>query len=323
LYLKQNDKIFVAGHNGLVGSAIIRHLKQAGFNNLITRERNELDLINQSQVAGFFKLEKPKYVILAAAKVGGIYSNNTYPAEFIYENLMIESNVIHASYVENVKRLLFLGSTCIYPRNVKQPMKEDALLTGVLESSNEPYALAKIAGIKLCESYNRQYGSDFRSLMPTNLYGANDNFHSKNSHVIPSLIRRFHDAKMTNLAAVEVWGTGSPLREFLHVDDLASGSIFFLNLSRKDYENATEPMNSHLNIGTGKEISIKELAQSIKRVVGYEGDIKFDKSKPDGSPRKLIDTSKLSELGWKHSIKLEDGLERLYEWYKMDNLKRN
>ena len=310
-----NDKIYIAGHNGLVGSAIFRLLQKKGFNNILTRSRDELNLTNQKQVNNFFKKEKPDYVILAAAKVGGIHANNIYPADFIYQNLMIETNVINSAYENKVKRLLFLGSTCIYPKNVKQPMNEDALLTNVPEPTNEPYAIAKIAGIKLCESYNRQYGTDFRSVMPTNLYGINDNFHPENSHVIPGLMRRFHDAKINNDHEVKVWGSGNAMREFLYVDDMAEASIFILNLDLKTYQANTQPMLSHINVGTGQDITIRELSEIMKDVVGYNGKLSFDTTKPDGTPRKLIDVSRLSNMGWKYSTNLKEGLKITYEWF--------
>jgi len=310
-----NDKIYIAGHRGLVGSAIVRQLESRGFTNLLMRTHKELDLTSQAQVQTFFKQEKPDYVILAAAKVGGIHANNTYPADFIYQNMMIEANVINSAYENEVKRLLFLGSTCIYPKAVEQPMREDALLTGVLEPTNEPYALAKIAGIKLCESYNRQYGTDFRSVMPTNLYGINDNFHPENSHVIPALIRRFHEAKVSNDAEVIVWGTGNAMREFLYVDDMAEASLFVLELDEKTYQANTKSMLSHINVGTGKDVTIKEMAETMKEVVGFKGSLTFDTTKPDGSPRKLIDVSRLSNMGWKYSIDLEEGLKKTYKWY--------
>jgi len=320
LEMDLNDKIYIAGHRGLVGSAIVRQLESRGFTNLLMRTHKELDLTNQAQVQTFFKQEKPDYVILAAAKVGGIHANNTYPADFIYQNMMIEANVINSAYENKVKRLLFLGSTCIYPKAVEQPMREDALLTGVLEPTNEPYALAKIAGIKLCESYNRQHGTDFRSVMPTNLYGINDNFHSENSHVIPALMRRFHEAKVNNDAEVIVWGTGKAMREFLYVDDMAEASLFVLELDEKVYQANTKSMLSHINVGTGKDVTIKEMAETMKQVVGYEGNLIFDTTKPDGSPRKLIDVSRLSNMGWKHSIDLEDGLKKTYKWCLQGNL---
>jgi len=310
-----NDKIYIAGHRGLVGSAIVRQLESRGFTNLLTRTHKKLDLTNQAQVQSFFKQENPDYVILAAAKVGGIHANNTYPADFIYQNMMIEANVINSAYENKVKRLLFLGSTCIYPKAVEQPMREDALLTNVLEPTNEPYALAKIAGIKLCESYNRQYGTDFRSVMPTNLYGINDNFHPGNSHVIPALMQRFHQAKVDNDTEVVVWGTGNAMREFLYVDDMAQASLFVLELDEQTYKANTQPMLSHINVGTGKDVTIREMAETMKQVVGYEGNLTFDITKPDGSPRKLIDISRLSNMGWKYSIDLEDGLKKTYKWY--------
>lgn len=310
-----NDKIFVAGHQGMVGSAIIRQLKSRGFYNLLTRTRADLDLTDQLKVDNFFYKENPDYVILAAGKVGGIHANNIYPADFIYTNLMIEANVIKSSYVANVKRLLFLGSTCIYPKLAQQPMPEDALLSGILEETNEPYAIAKIAGIKLCESFNRQHGTDFRSVMPTNLYGMNDNFHPENSHVIPGLMRRFHEAKINNLSDIRVWGSGKAKREFLCVDDMAEASLFVLELDKKIYEANTEPMLSHINVGTGIDISINELAEIMKKITDFKGSISFDSSKPDGSPRKLIDVSRLSHMGWNHKINLKDGLAKTYEWY--------
>lgn len=310
-----NDKIYIAGHRGLVGSAVVRQLEARGFNNLLMRTHKELDLINQSEIQAFFKKEKPDYVILAAAKVGGIHANNTYPANFIYENMMIEANVINSAYENKVKRLLFLGSTCIYPKAVEQPMSENALLTNVLEPTNEPYALAKIAGIKLCESYNRQHGTDFRSVMPTNLYGINDNFHSENSHVIPALMRRFHDAKINNDAEVTVWGTGKAMRDFLYVDDMAQASLFVLELDEQTYKANTKPMLSHINVGTGVDITIREMAETMKKVVGYKGKIIFDTSKPDGALRKLIDVTRLTDMGWEYSTSLEYGLSKIYKWY--------
>ncbi|MDB4140324.1 GDP-L-fucose synthase [Candidatus Thioglobus sp.] len=314
-----NDKIYIAGHRGLVGSAIVRQLESRGFSNLIMRTHKELVLTNQAQVQNFFKQEKLDYVILAAAKVGGIYANNTYPADFIYQNMMIEANVINSAYENKVKRLLFLGSTCIYPKAVEQPMREDALLTGVLESTNEPYALAKIAGIKLCESYNRQYGTDFRSVMPTNLYGINDNFHPENSHVIPALIQRFHQAKANNDAEVVVWGTGNVMREFLYVDDMAEASLFVLELDEQTYKANTQPMLSHINVGTGKDVTIREMAETIKLVVGYEGKLTFDATKPDGTLRKLIDVTRLTNMGWKYSVDLKAGLQKTCKWYLKEN----
>jgi len=310
-----NDKIYIAGHRGLVGSAIVRQLESRGFTNLLTRMHKELDLTNQAQVQYFFKQEKPDYVILAAAKVGGIHANNTYPADFIYQNMMIEANVINSAYENKVKRLLFLGSTCIYPKAVEQPMREDALLTGVLEPTNEPYALAKIAGIKLCESYNRQHGTDFRSVMPTNLYGINDNFHPENSHVIPALMQRFHEAKINNDDEVVVWGTGNAMREFLYVDNMAEASLFVLELDEQTYQANTKPMLSHINVGTGKDVTIREMAETMKQVVGYKGKLTFDTTKPDGSPRKLIDVTRLTKMGWKYSVDLKEGLKKTYKWY--------
>jgi len=310
-----NDKIYIAGHRGLVGSAIVRQLEERGFTNLLMRTHKELDLTNQVQVQNFFQQEKPDYVILAAAKVGGIHANNTYPADFIYQNMMIEANVINSAYENKVKRLLFLGSTCIYPKAVEQPMREDALLTDVLEPTNEPYALAKIAGIKLCESYNRQHGTDFRSVMPTNLYGINDNFHPENSHVIPALMRRFHEAKVNNDAEVMVWGTGKAMREFLYVDDMAEASLFVLELDEKTYQANTKPMLSHINVGTGKDVTIREMTETMKEVIGFKGKLIFDTTKPDGSLRKLIDVTRLSDMGWNYSVNLKDGLIKTYNWY--------
>jgi len=316
-----NDKIYIAGHRGLVGSAIVRQLESRGFTNLLMRTHKELDLTNQAQVQTFFKQEKPDYVILAAAKVGGIHANNTYPADFIYQNMMIEANVINSAYENKVKRLLFLGSTCIYPKAVEQPMREDALLTGVLEPTNEPYALAKIAGIKLCESYNRQHGTDFRSVMPTNLYGINDNFHSENSHVIPALMQRFHKAKINNDEDVVVWGTGKAMREFLYVDDMAEASLFVLELDEEIYKANTQPTLSHINIGTGKDVTIRDMAEIMKGIVGYEGNLTFDATKPDGAPRKLIDVTRLENMGWKYTTSLEDGLTDTYKWHFNDYFK--
>ena len=313
--MDKSDKIYIAGHRGLVGSAIVRQLEERGFTNLLIRTHEKLDLTNQAAVQTFFKQEKPDYVILAAAKVGGIHANNTYPADFIYKNMMIEANVINSAYENKVKRLLFLGSTCIYPKAVEQPMREDALLTGVLEPTNEPYALAKIAGIKLCESYNRQHSTDFRSVMPTNLYGINDNFHPENSHVIPALMRRFHQAKVNNDSEVVVWGTGKAMREFLYVDDMAEASLFVLELDEKTYQANTKSILSHINIGTGKDVTIKEMAEAMKKVVGFEGKLTFDTTKPDGAPRKLIDVTRLENMGWKYSIDLRKGLEKTYDWY--------
>jgi len=311
-----NDKIYIAGHGGLVGSAIVRQLEERGFTDLLMRTHKELDLTNQAQVQNFFQQEKPDYVILAAAKVGGIHANNTYPADFIYQNMMIEANVINSAYENKVKRLLFLGSTCIYPKAVEQPMREDALLTDVLEPTNEPYALAKIAGIKLCESYNRQHDTDFRSVMPTNLYGINDNFHPENSHVIPALMRRFHEAKVNGDAEVLVWGTGNAMREFLYVDDMAEASLFVLELDEETYQANTKPMLSHINVGTGKDVTIREMAEIMKEVVGYTGRLTFDATKPDGAPRKLINVTRLENMGWKYKVDLEDGLARSYLFFQ-------
>jgi GDP-L-fucose synthase len=313
--LNQEDKIYVAGHKGLVGSAIVRHLEHRGFSNLLLRAHNELELTDQKAVQEFFSLERPDYVIIAAAKVGGIHANNTYPADFIYQNMMIESNIINSAYLNEVKRLLFLGSTCIYPRGVEQPMRETALLTGILEPTNEPYAIAKIAGIKLCESYNRQYKTDFRSVMPTSLYGMNDNFHPENSHIIPALMQRFHQAKISNSPEAVVWGTGNAMREFLYVDDMAEAAVFVLDLDPNIYQANTQSMLSHINIGTGVDVTTRELAETLKEVVGYEGELKFDTEKPDGAPRKLIDVSRLSKMGWKYNVQLKDGLSKTYAWY--------
>jgi GDP-L-fucose synthase len=310
-----NDKIYIAGHTGLVGSSIVRQLEARGFSNLIMHTHKDLDLTNQANVQNFFDKAKPDYVILAAAKVGGIYANSTYPADFIYENTMIETNIIHSAFINKVKRLLFLGSTCIYPKFVAQPMKEEALLTNTLEPTNEPYALAKILGIKLCESINRQHGTDFRSVMPTNLYGINDNFHEENSHVIPGLIRRFHDAKINNDEDVTVWGSGNAMREFLYVDDMAEASLFVLEVDKEIYQAHTSPMISHVNIGSGKDVTISELANIIKEVVGFNGKLFFDSSKPDGPPRKLIDISRISNMGWTHKTGLKEGLQKTYKWF--------
>lgn len=308
-------KIFVAGHNGMVGSAIIRRLQQDSTNIIISASRNELDLTNQQAVNQFFADNKIDQVYLAAAKVGGIHANNEYPAEFIYQNLMIEANIIHAAHTNNVQKLLFLGSSCIYPKLAQQPMKEEALLTGILESTNEPYSIAKIGGIKLCESYNRQYGRDYRSVMPTNLYGENDNFHLENSHVIPALIRRFHEAKLNNEPNVTAWGSGNPMREFLHVDDMAEASVFVMNLDNDIVQQETSPMLSHINVGTGFDCTIRELVETVAKVIGYQGEIVFDASKPDGAPRKLMDVSRLARLGWKSKINLEEGLNMTYQWF--------
>ncbi|MDV7143738.1 GDP-L-fucose synthase [Tropicimonas sp. TH_r6] len=312
-------KIFVAGHRGMVGGAILRRLedrKVAGEDiELVTRTSSDLDLTDQAAVRGFMQDTRPDQVILAAAKVGGIFANNTYPAQFIYENLMIESNVIHQAHAAGVTRLLQLGSSCIYPGAVPQPMREDALLTGTLEPTNEPYAIAKIAGIKLCESYNRQYGTDFRSVMPTNLYGPGDNFHPDNSHVLPALIRRFHEAVQDGLDNVVIWGTGTPRREFLHVDDMAAASLFVLALDKVSYDANTEPMLSHINVGCGVDVSILELAQMVAKATGFEGEIRTDPSKPDGTLRKLMDVSRLRDMGWSASIGLEEGITQSYSWF--------
>jgi GDP-L-fucose synthase len=307
--------VFVAGHNGMVGSAIVRQLKALGYSNILCRTRKELNLLDQAEVQAFFNQNKINQVYLAAAKVGGIHANNTYPAEFIYENLMVQANVIHAAHTHNVKKLLFLGSSCIYPRQAEQPMHEGVLLTGLLEPTNEPYAVAKIAGIKLCESYNRQYGRDYRSVMPTNLYGPGDNYHPENSHVIPGLIRRFHEAKERNDATVTVWGSGNPKREFLHVDDMAAASVFVMNLADELYATNTKPMLSHINVGSGIDCSIKELAETVAKVVGFKGEIVFDATKPDGAPRKLMNSDLLKRLGWEPKFGLVDGLGSAYGWY--------
>jgi GDP-L-fucose synthase len=306
-------KVFVAGHNGMVGSAIIRELKIQGFTKIVTRTHDLLDLTDQKAVRDFFRLEKPDQVYMAAAKVGGIYANNTYPAEFIYDNLLVQANVINEAYEVGVKKILFLGSSCIYPKSTKQPICEDALLTGVLESTNEPYAIAKIVGIKLCESYNRQYGVDYRSIMPTNLYGIGDNYHLENSHVIPGLIRRFHEAKIKNLSEIIVWGTGRPKREFLFIDDMAKASVFVMNLDKVFYEQYTKPMLSHINVGFGSDVTIKDLATTISRVVNYRGQIKFDESMPDGTDQKLLDSSCINNLGWRAKVDLEEGLAITYQ----------
>lgn len=325
--LTSDSRIFVAGHRGMVGSAIVSQLVDGGHGeeNLILRTRKELDLTNQTDVRNFFERERPDQVYLAAANVGGIHANDTYPAEFIYQNLMIEANVIDAAFRNGVKKLLFLGSSCIYPKLAKQPISEDALLTGALEPTNEPYAIAKIAGIKLCESYNRQYGEsngiDYRSVMPTNLYGPGDNYHPQNSHVIPALIRRFHDARQLDAPIVTVWGTGTPRREFLHVHDMAAASIHVMNLSELDYQAHTSSMCSHINVGSGTDITISELAKTVAKVVGYEGKIEFDATKPDGAPRKFMDSSRLNSLGWQPRITLEEGLKEVYKDYSQLSLK--
>ncbi len=306
------NKIYVAGHRGMVGSAIVRKLRARGALDLVTRSHEELELTDQAAVRAFFDAERPECVVLAAAKVGGIHANNTYPAEFIYGNLMVQANVVHEAWRSGVKRLLFLGSSCIYPRLAPQPMREEAILTGPLEPTNEPYAVAKIAGIKLCESYNRQYGTDFRSVMPTNLYGPGDNYHPQNSHVIPGMIRRFHEAKSSGAASVVIWGTGKPKREFLFVDDMAEASVHVLDLDKAAYDANTQPMLSHINIGTGEDISIGELAAQVGKVVGFTGRIDYDATKPDGTPRKLMDVSRLRAFGWKPRVGLEQGLALAY-----------
>ena len=307
-------RIYVAGHRGMVGGAISRKLRERGAK-VITRTHAELDLTDQAAVRTFFASEKPDGVVLAAAKVGGIHANNTYPADFIYENLMIEANVVHQAYIAGVQHLLFLGSSCIYPREVDQPMREDALLTGVLEPTNEPYAVAKIAGIKLCESYNRQYGTDYRSVMPTNLYGPGDNFHPENSHVMPALIRRFHEAAVSGAEEVVIWGTGTPRREFLHVDDMAEASLFVFDLDKETYEANTEPMLSHINVGYGEDVTINDLAHLVASVTGFTGRIAFDTSKPDGTMRKLMDSGRLTAMGWKPSVALTEGVKETYAWF--------
>ncbi len=305
--MKKQSKIYIAGHNGLVGSAVLRNLQLDGFENIIFRTHRELDLTRQTDVDVFFKKERPEYVFLAAAKVGGIYANSTYPAEFMYSNLMIQTNVIQASYLHQVKKLLFLGSSCIYPRDCPQPMKEEYLLSGYLEPTNEPYAVAKIAGIRMCQSYNKQYGINFISVMPTNLYGINDNFDLMDSHVLPALLRKFHDAKVNDKPYVEVWGTGDPRREFLYVDDLADACLFLMENYNK---------SEIINIGTGKDVTVKELAETVKEVVGYAGETRFNKTKPDGTPRKLLDVSRINSLGWEAKTPLREGVKKTYEWYK-------
>lgn len=317
-------KVFVAGHRGMVGASIVRNLEQKGNAKIITKTRAELNLTDQQKVCSFFAENKIDEVYLAAAKVGGIHANNTYPAEFIYENLMIEANIIHAAHVNDVQKLLFLGSSCIYPKFAEQPMSETALLTGTLEETNEPYAIAKIAGIKLCESYNRQYGRDYRSVMPTNLYGPHDNFHPENSHVIPALLRRFHEATQRGDSEVVAWGSGKPMREFLHVDDMAAASIHIMELDEKVYQANTQPMLSHINVGTGEDCTIRELVETVAKVTGFEGEIIWDSSKPDGAPRKLMNVSRLCDLGWKHKYNLEQGLAHAFDWFlaNQDNFRR-
>lgn len=311
-------RIFVAGHNGMVGRAIVRRLEAAGDCEIITRSRAELDLLSQRDVREFFRGAGVDQVYLAAAKVGGIQANNNFPAEFIYENLMIEANIIHAAHLGEVQKLLFLGSSCIYPKHAEQPMKEEALLTGILESTNEPYAISKIAGIKMCESYNRQYGRDYRSVMPANLYGSFDNYHPENSHVIPALLRRFHEAVEADAREIVIWGSGAPMREFLHVDDMAAASVHVMDLVDEVYEATTQPMLSHINVGTGVDCTIRELAKTIAEVAGFKGSLVFDKTKPDGTPRKLLDISRLNSLGWQPEVELKHGLEMTFDWF-VDN----
>ena len=315
--MRNSPKIYVAGHRGMVGSAIVRTLQTQGHSHIVTRTHAELDLTDQAAVREFFATEKPNQVYLAAAKVGGIHANNTYPAEFIYQNLMMEANIIDAAFRNGVKKLLFLGSSCIYPKLAPQPMREDALLTGTLEATNEPYAIAKIAGIKLCESYNRQYGEshgvDYRSVMPTNLYGPGDNYHPENSHVIPALIRRFHEAKVSNAPSVAIWGTGTPKREFLYVDDMAAACLHVMNLPKATYDQHTQAMLSHINVGGGYDLTIRDVAETISKTVGYQGEITFDTSKPDGTPRKLMDSSRINALGWVAQVSLQNGLKLAYE----------
>ncbi|WP_203300267.1 GDP-L-fucose synthase [Marinobacter sediminum] len=311
----RNEKVFVAGHRGMVGSAIVRQLEGLGYTNILTAGRDQLNLLDQAAVQAWLAEHQPEQVYIAAAKVGGIHANNTYPAEFIYENLMIEANLIHGAHQAGVQKVLFLGSSCIYPKFAEQPMREDSLLTGILEPTNEPYAIAKIAGIKLCESYNRQYGRDYRSVMPTNLYGPNDNFHPENSHVIPALLRRFHEAVKAGDEVVVIWGSGKPMREFLHVDDMAAASVYVMELAEEAYQANTQTMLSHINVGTGVDCTIRELAETIAKVTGFEGRLEFDSTKPDGTPRKLMDVSRLKTLGWEASIGLEDGLAQAYQWF--------
>ena len=310
-----NETVFVAGHRGMVGSAIVRRLQALGYTNLLTASRSQLNLLDQSAVQAYFARHAIKQVYLAAAKVGGIHANNTYPADFIYDNLVIQANVLNAAHAHGVQKLLFLGSSCIYPKQAPQPMPEEALLTGVLEPTNEPYAIAKIAGIKLCESYNRQHGRDYRSVMPTNLYGPGDNFHPENSHVIPALMRRFHEARQQASPSVTVWGSGTPRREFLHVDDMAAACVHVMQLGADQYAEHTQPMLSHINVGCGQDVTIRELAETIAKVVGYAGRIEFDASKPDGTPRKLLDVSRLNALGWQPAVGLEQGLADTYNWF--------
>ena len=313
--MSARPRIYIAGHRGMVGSALLRRLSEMDAGEIVTRTRQELDLTDQAAVKAFFATEKIDQVYLAAAKVGGIHANNTYPADFIYENLMIETNIVHAAHMSDVQSLLFLGSSCIYPKLAEQPMREDALLTGPLEPTNEPYAIAKITGIKLCESYARQYGRDYRSVMPTNLYGPGDNFHPENSHVAPALMRRFHEAAEAKDPQVTVWGSGTPMREFLHVDDMAAASIHVMDLDAKTYAENSDPMLSHINVGTGVDCTIRELAETMMAVTGYDGELVFDSTKPDGTPRKLMDVTKLEKLGWKASIPLKEGLDQTYQWF--------
>jgi len=310
-----DDTIYVAGHRGMVGSAIVRRLQALGYQNIVTATHAELDLTDQAAVRAFFARQRIDVVVLAAARVGGIHANNTYPADFILDNLLIECNVISAAHASGVQRLLFLGSSCIYPRMAPQPMREDALLTGTLESTNEPYAIAKIAGIKLCESFNRQHGRDYRSVMPTNLYGPGDNYHPENSHVIPALIRRFHEAVQTGAKEVIIWGSGAPMREFLHVDDMAAASVHVMELPLDVYQAHPQPMLSHINVGTGADCTIRELAETIARVTGFTGQLVWDSTKPDGTPRKLMDVSRLASLGWHSTIALGEGLKATYSWF--------
>ena len=314
-----NNRIYVAGHRGLVGSAIVRSLRKRDHNNIVTRTHAELELTEQEQVRAFFASEQIDEVYLAAARVGGIHANNTYPAEFIYDNLMVQANVIHEAWRAGVKKLLFLGSSCIYPRLAEQPMREEYLMAGSLEPTNEPYAIAKIAGIKMCESYNRQYGTDYRSVMPTNLYGPGDNYHPENSHVIPALIRRFHEAKASGADKVVIWGTGTPRREFLYVDDMADACVHVMSLERSVYEKHTTPMLSHINVGTGEDVTIREVAEIIRKAVGFQGAIEFDAGKPDGTPRKLMNIAKLSSLGWRPGMRLGEGIKETYERFKAEH----
>ncbi|MCY4044648.1 MAG: GDP-L-fucose synthase [Cellvibrionales bacterium] len=320
--MNNDKKIFIAGHRGMVGSAIERRLTFSGFTNLLTATRDELDLTNQQSVADWMAANKPDVVIIAAAKVGGIHANNTYPAQFIYENLMIESHLIHEAYVQGCEQLILLGSSCIYPKFAKQPMSESELLQGSLEPTNEPYAVAKIAGIKLCESYNRQYGCDFRSLMPTNLYGPHDNYHPDNSHVIPAMLQRFHEAKLGGDASVTVWGTGTPKREFLYVDDLAAACEHLMRTEKDTLHQYVQPMQGHINVGTGQDVTIRELAETIKAVVGFEGELVFDTDKPDGTPRKLLDVSLIHSLGWQAETSLNQGLAKAYQWFLENDVRK-